>query len=303
MLNEKTLMHWQQYVPWKDFDQVEKDLIISRILVDIFNHPLLQAEIILQGSVAIQKFVYATPIRPPEDIDLVRIVSGPIKPVLDAISSVLSPWLGVPVIEHKLFSTAIVYYFTSTNGNNATRIKIDINNTHNTYFMDLVTKEFTLNSPWYSGSCTIKSYHPNELIGAKLHALYSRVRGRDLFDICRAIESPLIDTNKVVEIYEKFCERRRQTACRLGFQRHLLHKYDEQDFIDNLKPVLPPDVKIDFKYDLNLVMNELICKISSPQTSYLPSFNMPSAVAALSVIAATGIVLGVAKSSLKPTGR
>ena len=39
MIANAYLNEWRQTVPWSDNRMVEQDLIISRLLVELFNHP------------------------------------------------------------------------------------------------------------------------------------------------------------------------------------------------------------------------------------------------------------------------
>ena len=41
MIPQDFISEWKQHAPWPHSYQVEQDLIISRALVEIFNHPLL----------------------------------------------------------------------------------------------------------------------------------------------------------------------------------------------------------------------------------------------------------------------
>ncbi len=80
--------------PWAEPRQIEQDLIVSRALVEIFNHDLLCAELRFRGGTALNKIIFPEPLRYSEDIDLVRTTSGPIGPLLNAMQEVLEPWLG-----------------------------------------------------------------------------------------------------------------------------------------------------------------------------------------------------------------
>lgn len=55
MIDNRSLVYWRQHAPWSDPAQIEQDLIISRALVDIFNHPLLKKELAFRGGTALQK--------------------------------------------------------------------------------------------------------------------------------------------------------------------------------------------------------------------------------------------------------
>jgi hypothetical protein len=58
MIDNRSLVYWQQHAPWPDPAQIEQDLIISRALVDIFSHPLLKKELAFRGGTALQKCFY-----------------------------------------------------------------------------------------------------------------------------------------------------------------------------------------------------------------------------------------------------
>ena len=94
MIPEVNITAWSLTAPWAEPRQVEQDLIVSRALVEIFNHDLLGAELRFRGGTALNKIVFPEPLRYLEDIDLVRTSAGPIGPILNALKDVLEPWLG-----------------------------------------------------------------------------------------------------------------------------------------------------------------------------------------------------------------
>lgn len=79
--------------PWPDPRQVEQDLIISRALHDLFSHKALQGHLAFRGGTAIHKLLFPQPLRYSEDIDLIQLQPGPVKPLLQAIGAALA-WLG-----------------------------------------------------------------------------------------------------------------------------------------------------------------------------------------------------------------
>jgi predicted nucleotidyltransferase component of viral defense system len=87
------LQEWSAHAPWPDPRQVEQDLIISRALCDLFSSKQLQGKIAFRGGTAINKLLFAKPLRYSEDIDLVQIQAEPIGTVVDGIGRALS-WLG-----------------------------------------------------------------------------------------------------------------------------------------------------------------------------------------------------------------
>ena len=94
MIPAQNIVAWGNVVPWADQRQVEQDLIISRVLVEIFSDEMLRGELRFRGGTALNKLQFPAPLRYSEDIDLVRTSAGPIGPILDGLRVVLEPWLG-----------------------------------------------------------------------------------------------------------------------------------------------------------------------------------------------------------------
>lgn len=76
---------WGSTAPWQQDSQVEQDLVISRALVEIFSHELLCRNLAFRGGTALHKLFLHPQARYSEDIDLVQLKGGPIKPILEAI--------------------------------------------------------------------------------------------------------------------------------------------------------------------------------------------------------------------------
>ena len=92
MIDRASIMAWNEFVPWTDFAMVEQDLIISRALVDIFSDDFLREQLAFRGGTALHKLYLSPQVRYSEDIDLVQINPGPIKPILFRLGEVLS-WM------------------------------------------------------------------------------------------------------------------------------------------------------------------------------------------------------------------
>lgn len=82
MINRTAIIQWNKFVPWNNFAQVEQDLIISRALVSIFSDEFLSSQLAFRGETALYKLYLSPQPRYSEDIDLVQISAGPIKPIL-----------------------------------------------------------------------------------------------------------------------------------------------------------------------------------------------------------------------------
>ena len=53
MIPKPHIAKWQQHAPWKEFAQVEQDLIISRTLVEIFSDEFLRENLAFRGGTAL----------------------------------------------------------------------------------------------------------------------------------------------------------------------------------------------------------------------------------------------------------
>jgi hypothetical protein len=52
---------WSAKAPWPDARQVEQDLIICRVLCDLFNATVLKGKIAFRGGTAINKLLFKQP--------------------------------------------------------------------------------------------------------------------------------------------------------------------------------------------------------------------------------------------------
>ena len=184
MIPEAFIIGWQKEAPWQSNDQIEQDLILSRILVEVYNHPFLSEELLFRGGTAISKMYVKKPLRYSEDLDFVQVKAGGIKDIVEAIQQTLAPWLGKSSTEPRRNGFRIFYRFKPESNLTITRkIKIEINTReHFTHFSQLKLY-YEVNSAWYSDSCEVVTYDLDELAGTKLRALYQRRKGRDLFDL------------------------------------------------------------------------------------------------------------------------
>lgn len=76
MIPEGILARWkEQEAPWKYLQMVEQDLILSRILIEIYKQPKIASNLAFRGGTALNKLYIKPPARFSEDIDLVQIRS------------------------------------------------------------------------------------------------------------------------------------------------------------------------------------------------------------------------------------
>ena len=95
MIAERYITEWSKSFPWTKNSFVEQDMVICRALVDIFSDPFLSDALAFRGGTAIHKLHFSPQVRYSEDIDLVQVEPGPVKPIAERLGEVLS-WLSPP---------------------------------------------------------------------------------------------------------------------------------------------------------------------------------------------------------------
>jgi predicted nucleotidyltransferase component of viral defense system len=207
MIPKAYITEWTQHAPWKSNEQVEQDLIICRVLVEIFSDEFLSKELAFRGGTALHKLYLQPQPRYSEDIDLVQVNEGPIGPILDRIRELLDPLFESKARYKKTsISNKLTYSFQSEFPPvQYMKLKIEINSREHFTELGYVKIPFTVNSRWFKGSCDINTYKLEELLGTKLRALYQRKKGRDLYDLYQALtKASKIDINKVIKSYYSY---------------------------------------------------------------------------------------------------
>lgn len=243
MIPVAQITQWRSIAPWPDDMQVEQDLILSRILVEIFSDPFLNKELAFRGGTALHKLYISPPARYSEDIDLVRTSNGPIKPLIDALRTRLEPWLDKPQTSQTCQSFKLLFYFTpESSQTDKQRIKIEINIKETFSIIDRLQMNFPVQSNWFSGNTSINTFQLEELLATKLRALYQRSKGRDVFDLWLSLKQTNFDISKTIHIFGEYMNRNGATITRDIFEKNLELKLREYAFLDDIGPLLSPDL-------------------------------------------------------------
>lgn len=204
MIPQPAIKQWQEIFPWQKDYQIEQDLIICRALCELYKDEYLAEHLAFRGGTTLNKLYINPQPRYSEDIDLVQIKMEPIKETIDKIRNVLL-FLGEPKIKQKAHNNTLIFHFNSEippiiPG----RLKIGINTREHFNVLGLTQHDFSVNSNWYSGSCKVTTYQLEELLGTKIRALYQRRKGRDLFDLWKALTTHSLDIDKIIQSYRKY---------------------------------------------------------------------------------------------------
>ena len=186
MITEADIAHWQQHAPWPTLEQIEQDLVLSRLIVEIANHPLLGDELVFRGGTCLHKVWLDRPWRYSEDLDYVRRTAGGVGETLDAIRDVASV-VGFDRVQTDVRRYPKVRLDASFARGGRMRIKIELNTFERSPARPTVTRTLDVDSPWFSGSAEVPTYALEELVATKIRALFQRTKGRDLFDLWLAV--------------------------------------------------------------------------------------------------------------------
>lgn len=262
MINNNAINEWNEFLPWQDKAMVEQDLIISRALIDIFNDEFLASQLAFRGGTALHKLYLSPQPRYSEDIDLVQITPGPIKPVMFRLGQVLN-WLPDRVTKQKRYNNTMLFRLESeTLPVVPIRIKIEINCFEHFNELGLVQIPFEVNNSWYSGRCNIITYRLNELLGTKLRALYQRRKGRDLFDLATALVHPEVNVEEILRCYNRYMNFSvSQPPTRKQFIINMEEKMQDPEFVGDTTMLLRPDINYNPNDAYNIVYDTLINKI------------------------------------------
>jgi predicted nucleotidyltransferase component of viral defense system len=256
MISSAYIKEWRQSAPWPRNDQVEQDLIICRALVEIFSHPVSAKSLAFRGGTALYK-LHLSPVRYSEDIDLVQVSPGPIGSLMDALQEKLNPWLGNPKRKQSEGRITLTYRMTSESGL-PLKLKVEINSREHFTVLGLERRSLEIQSRWFSGSASILTYQLDELLGTKMRALYQRKKGRDLFDLWKALTTANVKSQRVVDCFLHYMESEGHKVSRAEFEQNLLAKLKDDNFSKDVGPLLITDTVFDFSTAAEYLMSQLL---------------------------------------------
>lgn len=221
MIPQAVIREWAVDRPWPTLIAVEQDLVLSRLIVEFAEHPVLGEELVFRGGTCLHQLVLDRPRRYSEDLDFVRTTHSPVGPLLDAIrdaaASVGLDVAGTDVSAHPKVRLRTPSELDSTAN---LRIKIEINTHETSPALPTVRVPFNVSSSWFSGSAEVQTFATPELFATKIRALYQRKKGRDLFDMWLALTELEVSGTNIVAAFGPYrpeghlsCPVRGKPAC------------------------------------------------------------------------------------------
>ncbi len=262
MIPRANITAWRTHAPWPSNEQVEQDLVLSRALVAMFKREIVAAQAVLRGGTALHKLFLAASRRYSEDIDLVQRHAGPIGELVDAIREALDTWLGSPRWKQGEGRFTLVYRFETTFPPVSTmRLKIEINTREHFSVLAIARHPFAVDNPWFSGTTELPVYHFDELLGTKMRALYQRKKGRDLYDLWIALQSGGTASDRIVGCFNRYMDHDGRTVSRAEFEANLATKLKNVAFLEDIQPLISPDISYDPVTAAELVHSELVSRL------------------------------------------
>lgn len=262
MIPKPHIAEWQNHAPWKEFYQVEQDLIISRTLVELFSDDYLKENLAFRGGTALHKLYLNPAPRYSEDIDLVQVRPGPIKPIMQKIGEVVAFFEESRKTQVKGHGAKALYRFTSEYEEIRMRLKLEINCKEHFNVLDWVDFPFEVKSEWFTGKAEIKTYSINELLGTKLRALYQRSKGRDLFDLDYARLNKEINIDEIIQCFKEYTQfaTGNRPPSKKEFLMNIEEKENDPNFTGDMEALLRSGIEYNQAVAFEWLKNEIVEK-------------------------------------------
>lgn len=257
MIPKNFIESWKTDAKWQTLAMMEQDMVISRALVALYNHPDIANSLVFRGGTALNKLFIKPPSRYSEDIDFVQRRAEPVGKIIDIIRDLLKDWLGEPKRKVSRNSLKLIYSYRSATESPA-KLKIEINTVEHINVLPLINKEFSISSEWFTGKADICTYALDELIATKLRALYQRKKGRDLFDLWFFGKQKFIDNKRTINIFKKYCEHCDAKVSKKLFQQNIELKRLDKDFQADVDALLSHDKNWNFEEAIEFVKANFI---------------------------------------------
>lgn len=257
MIPRAHIVEWGRHVPWTLDEQVEQDLLLSRLIVEIANDDRLGGELVFRGGTCLHKVHLRAPLRYSEDLDYVRVTHGPIGPILDALREIA---MGVGMEFRRDVSAFPKAFFRSAFEGTAARlqIKVEINTYETSPARPHVRLPHVIESPWWSGRADVLTFQPGELVATKLRALYQRRKGRDLFDLWLALTEMKLSPDEILACFGLYRPDGYTGALAIAnLHEHLEHPAFRNDIVDLVRPGTGFDADV----AAALVVDELFSRV------------------------------------------
>ena len=139
------------------------------------------------------------------------------------------------------------------------RLKIEINCREHFSVLGYKQRDISIDTRWFKGSALVHTYALEELLGTKLRALYQRKKGRDLYDLYKAIILLDTDQEKILSCYKSYMRFGSfKMPTRKQYINNLTEKLADLEFINDTKALLQAGESYDPKVAFEYINEELL---------------------------------------------
>ncbi|MBS1517484.1 MAG: nucleotidyl transferase AbiEii/AbiGii toxin family protein [Bacteroidetes bacterium] len=239
MIPKAYIDQWKIYSPWQQNEFVEQDLILTRLLIELYSSKLISNNLAFRGGTALHKLFLKKAYRYSEDLDFVQIHAGEIGEVLTEIRKIVKQIIPtVPRYKKSISNNTLIYsYIAEYPPIPKMKIKIEINTREHLAVDGKRNFNLECNSDWFTGSADIATFSTEELLSTKLRALYQRKKGRDLFDLWTARELDP-DFKKTVKLFKAYLKYENLNITKKEFLENLTAKIEDPVFQNDIIPLI-----------------------------------------------------------------
>lgn len=228
--------------PWIFSAQVEQDLILERLLVELYQDAYIQERIVFRGGTALNKLFCDKAYRYSEDLDFTQLIAEPMGALMTRVRKIIDPVLGKP--KWKQTESMVTFYYdfiSEIHPQTKMRIKVEINTREHESLRGTQTIPFSVESKWFSGEAAILTMHLEEMLATKMRALYQRSKGRDLFDLLYFYyNKPTLDWMSVAQCFEEIMKRSDTPITRAVFEKNVYEKIKKKSYLADMDVLIAP---------------------------------------------------------------
>lgn len=259
MLPKAYIEQWKLFSPWQQDEFIEQDLILTRLLIELYSSKIISENLAFRGGTALHKLFLKMPYRYSEDLDFVQINAGDIGAILSELRKIVKRIIpSTPKYKKSKSNNTLIYSYAAENPPNPKmKIKFEINTREHFAVDGIKYLKLESKSDWFIGSANIVTFSTEELLATKLRALYQRRKGRDLFDLWIARELKP-DFEKVVKILNAYLNSESLSITKKDFLDNLNAKIEDPIFQNDITPLIRNSSEYNFEDAFEYVKNNYI---------------------------------------------
>lgn len=201
MISLDALNAWRSTHPWADDNQVEQDLVMTRVAVEIASHPDLD-RLAWRGGTCLHKLFLPAALCYSEDLEYdLSIADNDMRTIRTTLREIAER-AGLGLASHPTTTRSRLterFMYSSVNGT-PRRLKVEINLDDVPAAASLDRRYLAVDTDWWTGATDVLTFQPAELIATKFRALAQRSKGRDLNDLDVAHRALDIDDDQLGQI-------------------------------------------------------------------------------------------------------